>query len=108
MGRTGRKRDTEQRSGTYAEEMVDQLGTKNTSPEEKSRDLMLQDVLQAITASRVALEGKIDTLATDLTVLGDDHCRLAEKVATTDRQLKELLPEVKGTTTTAQQTEKQI
>ncbi|KAJ1155861.1 hypothetical protein NDU88_008586 [Pleurodeles waltl] len=73
--------------------MTDRPGPKNTSPEEKSGDPMLQDVLRAITAARVALEGKIDALATDLTVLRDDHRRLAEKVATTDRQLKELLPE---------------
>ncbi|KAJ1215943.1 hypothetical protein NDU88_003549 [Pleurodeles waltl] len=108
MGRTGRKRDVEQRSGTYAEEMEDRPGPKNTSPEEKSRDPMLQDVLWAITVSRVALEGKIDALATDLTVLRDNHRRLAEKIATTDRQLKELLPEVKDITTKTQQMEKQI
>ncbi|KAJ1170946.1 hypothetical protein NDU88_002817 [Pleurodeles waltl] len=106
MGRTGRKRDVEQRSGTCAEEMTDRVGPKNTSPEEQEGDPMQQDVLRAITASRVALEGKIDALATELTVLRDDHRRLAEKIATTDRQLKELLPEVKDTTTKTQQMEK--
>ncbi|KAJ1152211.1 hypothetical protein NDU88_004988 [Pleurodeles waltl] len=99
MGRTGRKRDGEQRSENCMEEMTDRPGSKNTSSEEQSGDPTLQDVLRAITASRVALEGKIDALATDLTVLRDDHHRFAEKVTTTDRQLKELLPEVKDTTT---------
>ncbi|KAJ1203287.1 hypothetical protein NDU88_007075 [Pleurodeles waltl] len=108
MGRIGRKRDMEQRSGTCAEEMTDRPGPKNTSPEDQSGDPTLQDVLRAITASRVALEGKIYALVTDLTVLRDDHRRLAEKVATTDRQLKELLPEVNDTTTKTQEMEKQI
>ncbi|KAJ1097484.1 hypothetical protein NDU88_002602 [Pleurodeles waltl] len=108
MGRSGQKRDVEPRSGTHAEEMVDRPGPKSTSPEEKRGDPMLQDVVRAATASRVALEGKIYALVTDLTVLRDNHRRLAEKVATTDRQLKELLPEVKDDTTKAQQMEKQI
>ncbi|KAJ1105514.1 hypothetical protein NDU88_002920 [Pleurodeles waltl] len=81
--------------------MTDRPGPKNISPEEQSRDPTLQDELRAITA----LEGKIDALATDLTFLRDDH-RRAKKVATTDRQLKELLPEVKDTTTKTQQLEK--
>ncbi|KAJ1121997.1 hypothetical protein NDU88_000503 [Pleurodeles waltl] len=88
--------------------MADRPGPKNTSPEEMSWDPTLQDILLAITASQVVLEGKIDALATDLMVRRDDYRRLAEKVATTDRQLKELLPEVKDTTTTARQMEKQI
>ncbi|KAJ1193654.1 hypothetical protein NDU88_002950 [Pleurodeles waltl] len=106
MGKTGQKRDVEQKSGTVAEEMADLRGTQNTSPEGKCGDPTLQDMLQAITASHVALEGKIDALATDLTVLRDDHHRLAEKVATTDRQMEELLPEGKDTTKMAQQMEK--
>ncbi|KAJ1176140.1 hypothetical protein NDU88_001423 [Pleurodeles waltl] len=74
MERTSRKRDMEQRSGSLAAEVADQPAAKNIFPEGKSMDPTLQDVLQAITASLVALEGKIDALATDLTVLRDDHC----------------------------------
>ncbi|KAJ1191009.1 hypothetical protein NDU88_000326 [Pleurodeles waltl] len=88
--------------------MADLRGTQNASPEEKCGDPTLQDVLQAVTASRGALEGKIDALATDLTVLRDDHRRLAEKVATADRQMEELWPEFKDTTKMAQQMEKRI
>ncbi|KAJ1156430.1 hypothetical protein NDU88_009149 [Pleurodeles waltl] len=61
-------------------------------------DPTLQDVLLAISASRVTLEGKIDALASDLMVLMDDHRRLAEKVTTTDKQLEELRPEIKDNT----------
>ncbi|KAJ1203447.1 hypothetical protein NDU88_007233 [Pleurodeles waltl] len=88
--------------------MTDRPGSKNTSPEEQSGNPMLQDVLRAITTSRVALEGTIDALATDPTVLRDDHRRSAEKVTTTDMQLKELLPDVNDTTAKTQQMEKQI
>ncbi|KAJ1136638.1 hypothetical protein NDU88_003053 [Pleurodeles waltl] len=47
----------------------------------------------ALTASREALEGKIDALATVLTILRDNYRRLAEKVYTTEKQVKELLPQ---------------
>ncbi|KAJ1096536.1 hypothetical protein NDU88_001672 [Pleurodeles waltl] len=107
-GKTGHKREAEQKSGTPTGEMTDLGGTQNTSPGEKRLDPTLQDILQAITASRVALEGKIDALATDLTVLRDDHRRLAEKVATADRQMEELRPEIKDTVKMAQQMEKRI
>ncbi|KAJ1188529.1 hypothetical protein NDU88_005290 [Pleurodeles waltl] len=93
MGKVGRRRDIEQKGGSPAEAQAVPPEPRNDASGEGRADPTLQDVLQAITASRVALEGKIDALATDLTVLRDDHRRLAEKVSTTDRQLKELLPE---------------
>ncbi|KAJ1144598.1 hypothetical protein NDU88_010896 [Pleurodeles waltl] len=93
MGKVGRRRDMEQKGGSSTEAQADPSDPRNGASGEGGDDPTLQDVLQAITASRVALEGKIDALATDLTVLRDDHRRLAEKVSTTDRQLKELLPE---------------
>ncbi|KAJ1163350.1 hypothetical protein NDU88_003809 [Pleurodeles waltl] len=76
--------------------------------EKEKEDPPLQDVLQAMTASRVALEGKIDALATDLTVLRDDHFPLAEKVNTMDKQLEELRPEIKDNTKLTHQMEKRI
>ena len=47
----------------------------------------LADILQAITSSREALETKIDTLATAMGLLQDDHHWLAERVTTTEREL---------------------
>ncbi|KAJ1154003.1 hypothetical protein NDU88_006760 [Pleurodeles waltl] len=52
----------------------------------------LQDVLQAIAASRTALEVKIDTLSIDLGLLRDDHCRLAEWVTATEREISVTTP----------------
>ncbi|KAJ1139587.1 hypothetical protein NDU88_005956 [Pleurodeles waltl] len=97
MGEVGRRKDIKQKEGTTAETMADLGGTKSTHPVEKTGDPTLQGVLQAITVSREALEGKLDALATDLTILRDDHCRLAEKVYTTEKQVKEFLPEIKDT-----------
>ncbi|KAJ1119370.1 hypothetical protein NDU88_007556 [Pleurodeles waltl] len=108
MGKTGRQKDAEQKNGASAEALAGLRGTKNTLPEENNGDPTLQDVLQAITASGKALEGKTDALASDFTVLRDDHRHLAERLATTDKQIKELLPEVKDTTKVAQQMEKRI
>ncbi|KAJ1180949.1 hypothetical protein NDU88_006160 [Pleurodeles waltl] len=68
----------EQRSGSLTAEMADQPAAKKIFPEGKSGDPTLQDVLRAITASREALEGKIDALAMYLAVLRDDHCRMAK------------------------------
>ncbi|KAJ1217069.1 hypothetical protein NDU88_004664 [Pleurodeles waltl] len=93
MGKVGRRRDMEQKSGSSAEAQADPPDPRNDASREGRDDPTLQDVLQAIMASCVALEGKIDALASDLTVLRDDHRHLAEKVSTTDKQLKELLPE---------------
>ncbi|KAJ1185672.1 hypothetical protein NDU88_002462 [Pleurodeles waltl] len=70
--------------------------------------LCYEDVLLAISACRVALEGKIDALASDLMVLRDDHRRLAEKVTATDKQLEELHPEIKDNTSMTRQMEKRI
>ncbi|KAJ1082383.1 hypothetical protein NDU88_002551 [Pleurodeles waltl] len=93
MGKIGRKKDTEQKDGAAADAMVGPRVTKNTLPVEKTRDPTLQDVLQAITASCEALEWKMYALATDYTILRDDHRHLAKKVATTENQVKKLLPE---------------
>ncbi|KAJ1131664.1 hypothetical protein NDU88_009999 [Pleurodeles waltl] len=57
----------EQNSGSSAEAQADPSDPRNEASREGRDDPTLQDVLQAITASRVALEGKIDALATDLT-----------------------------------------
>ncbi|KAJ1104621.1 hypothetical protein NDU88_002031 [Pleurodeles waltl] len=54
----------------------------------------LRDILQAITATREALETKIDTLATDLGLLRDDHRRLAERIATADREIADIPPAI--------------
>ncbi|KAJ1136989.1 hypothetical protein NDU88_003402 [Pleurodeles waltl] len=85
MGKVGRRRDMEQKGGPLAEALADPPDPRTSG--EGRGDPTLQDVLQAITASCVTWEGKIDALATDLTVLRDDHRRLAKKVSTTDRQL---------------------
>ncbi|KAJ1155696.1 hypothetical protein NDU88_008425 [Pleurodeles waltl] len=79
MGKVGRRRDMEQKGGPSVEALADPPDPRNGASGEGRGVPTLQDVLQAITASRVALEGKIDALATDLTVLRDDHRRLAEK-----------------------------
>ncbi|KAJ1190971.1 hypothetical protein NDU88_000288 [Pleurodeles waltl] len=68
----------------------------------------LQDVMQAITASRTALEEKIDSLASDFSVLRDDHRRLAERVTSAEKQLKELGPEIEGASKISRQMEKII
>ncbi|KAJ1192223.1 hypothetical protein NDU88_001535, partial [Pleurodeles waltl] len=62
----------EQKGGSSAEAQADPPDPRNGASGEGRDDPTLQDVLQAIAASRVALEGKIDALATDLTVLRDD------------------------------------
>ena len=59
---------------------------------EKNGGPSLTDIMQAITASREALETKIDTLATDMGLLRDDHRRLAERVTTTEREITEVSP----------------
>ncbi|KAJ1100921.1 hypothetical protein NDU88_005996 [Pleurodeles waltl] len=64
----------------------------HTVPEIESTTSTLQDVLQAIAASRTALEVKIDTLSIDQVLLQDDHKRLAERVTTTERDLADANP----------------
>ncbi|KAJ1207456.1 hypothetical protein NDU88_002847 [Pleurodeles waltl] len=110
MGKTGRRCDTDCNTGHPAKAFPEQEDlTKLTPGEEKEKEEpTLQGVMQAITASRVALEGKIDALATDLTVPRDDHRRLAEKVNTTDMQLEELRPEIKDNSKLTHQMEKLI
>ncbi|KAJ1090105.1 hypothetical protein NDU88_003243 [Pleurodeles waltl] len=43
--------------------------------------------LQDIVASRKELEVKIDTIATDLGILRDDHRKLTDRVSSTERTL---------------------
>ncbi|KAJ1109410.1 hypothetical protein NDU88_006771 [Pleurodeles waltl] len=82
MGKTGRRRDTDNTIDLSAKTLSEREDPRKSAPGERkeSDEPTLQDVMQAIITSRVALEGKIDSLASDLTVLRDDHCRLAEKV----------------------------
>ncbi|KAJ1143326.1 hypothetical protein NDU88_009636 [Pleurodeles waltl] len=59
-------------------------------PEKTPGSTTLQDILQAITASQEVLEGKPDSLATNMRLLHDGHRRLADWVTTTENTLKEI------------------
>ncbi|KAJ1083134.1 hypothetical protein NDU88_003294 [Pleurodeles waltl] len=73
--------------------MVD--GTSGpTPPPETYKETTLNTILQAIAASREALELKIDTMVTDLGLLRDGICHLAETVATTERTLEDISTEM--------------
>ncbi|KAJ1108496.1 hypothetical protein NDU88_005872 [Pleurodeles waltl] len=63
MGKVGRRRDVELKGGPSAEALAAPLESGNVSPGEGRGDPTLQDILQAITACRMALEGKINALA---------------------------------------------
>ncbi|KAJ1128686.1 hypothetical protein NDU88_007061 [Pleurodeles waltl] len=54
----------------------------------------LQDVLQAIVASREALEVKNNMLGIDLGILRVDHRRISERVTATEREISETIPTV--------------
>ncbi|KAJ1207874.1 hypothetical protein NDU88_003264 [Pleurodeles waltl] len=98
MGKIGRKKDTE----------VKDESNVSALPGSQARDPTLQDILQAITASCEVLGGKIDALATDLTILRDDHRRLGEKVAMAEKQIEEILPSVSKAANAICKMEKQI
>ncbi|KAJ1159918.1 hypothetical protein NDU88_000422 [Pleurodeles waltl] len=66
-------------------------GTVNKAPTERPpASSTLQDILQAITASREALKTKTDTLATDVGILREDQKQLAERVTLVERDLAEI------------------
>ncbi|KAJ1095557.1 hypothetical protein NDU88_000719 [Pleurodeles waltl] len=90
----------------YCKRHVGTTGNQEHPPCGGDQDPTLQDILQAITASREILERKIDALATDLTILRDDHRRLSEKVSTTGKQVKEILPKINDTTKNMSKMEK--
>ncbi|KAJ1136690.1 hypothetical protein NDU88_003105 [Pleurodeles waltl] len=50
----------------------------------------LADILQAITATRNALETKIDTLVAEYGLLKDDHRCLAERVTMMEREVTDI------------------
>ncbi|KAJ1163818.1 hypothetical protein NDU88_004270 [Pleurodeles waltl] len=62
--------------------------------------------LQAKTATHEVLEGKIGALATELTILRDNHRRLDEKVSTTEKLVKEILTKISDTTKNISKMEK--
>ena len=91
MGKPSRKKDQEGEGtsgGNISEpsERVDGTAARRPSSEGPT----LADIMQAITASREALETKIDTLATDMGILRDDHRRLSERVTTVEREMTEV------------------
>ncbi|KAJ1188007.1 hypothetical protein NDU88_004772 [Pleurodeles waltl] len=88
MGKVRRKKDTT----LPADE---ELSTEESA----QHGLTLRDVIQAIKATIEALETKIDTLGMDLSLLRDDHHRLVERVATTEREVVEIPPAVADLTT---------
>ncbi|KAJ1193978.1 hypothetical protein NDU88_003273 [Pleurodeles waltl] len=65
-----------------------------TSAEAEPSAPTLQDVLQAIAASREALEVKIDILSIDLGLLRSDNRLLSESVTATEREISKAIPTV--------------
>ncbi|KAJ1217796.1 hypothetical protein NDU88_005384 [Pleurodeles waltl] len=104
----GLKKDAEVKEESNVSAFPGSQRTNRTHPMEKTGDPTLQEFLQAITASHDVLEGKIDALATDLTILRDDHHHLGEKVATAEKQIEEILPSVSEAAKTIRKMQKQI
>ena len=63
-------------------------------PLPEALQLHLDKVLEAITASKEALEHKIESVVMDVNILRTEHKKVAEKVKANDIQLEELKPEV--------------
>ena len=55
----------------------------------------LDMILNAIERARERLESKIDEVTVGLTLLRDDHKKLADRVAQTERSIREVQPQVK-------------
>ncbi|KAJ1129925.1 hypothetical protein NDU88_008285 [Pleurodeles waltl] len=110
MGKPSRRRETDNTRDISDNTPPEQeVVRKSPSEDERTpKEPTLNDVMQAITASRTALEEKIDSLASDFSVLRDDHRRLAERVTSAKKQLKELGPEIQGTSKRLRQMEKRI
>ena len=96
MGKTTRRKE----AGVFEPGQEEQIGDhqqegavmRNTEVKEGPS---LADIMQAIKASREALESKIDTLATDMGLLRDDHRKLTERVASTEKEITGMSPELK-------------
>ncbi|KAJ1100396.1 hypothetical protein NDU88_005482 [Pleurodeles waltl] len=87
MGKPSRRRETNNTrdisDNTHPEQEVVR---KSPSEDERTpKETTLHYVMQAITASRTALEENIDSLASDFSVLRDDHWRLAERVSSAEK-----------------------
>ncbi|KAJ1148725.1 hypothetical protein NDU88_001553 [Pleurodeles waltl] len=110
MGKPSRRRETDStRDISDSTPPEQEVVRKSPSGDERTpKEPTLQDVMQAITASRTALEEKIDSLALDFSVLRDDHRRLAERMTFAEKQMKELGPEIQGTSKILRQMEKRI
>lgn len=89
MGRTQKKRRFTARSvaapGTHSDEEDD--APETNGGDLTSRKPTLSD-MQAITASREALEGKIDAIGTDLSLLKDDHRKLEDRVSSNEKDVR--------------------
>ena len=93
MGKSTRQKEM----GTIEAGQDDQEGSlrptdTGTAQSLRTEGPSLADILQAITTSREVLETKIDTLATDMGLLRDNHRRLAERVTTNEREMSEVSP----------------
>ncbi|KAJ1187086.1 hypothetical protein NDU88_003865 [Pleurodeles waltl] len=87
MGKPSRRREADNtRDVSDSTPPEQEVVRKFSSVEERTpKEPTLQDVMHAITASRTALKEKIDSLASDFSVLRDDHRRLAERVTSAEK-----------------------
>ncbi|KAJ1135409.1 hypothetical protein NDU88_001849 [Pleurodeles waltl] len=82
-----KKREEHYQDGTSA---TRQLGQSQSAGPQEGRDpqvTTLDTVLLAIKESRKAIERKIDNLTIDLSLLRDDHRKLAERVGTNEKTI---------------------
>ncbi|KAJ1160503.1 hypothetical protein NDU88_001005 [Pleurodeles waltl] len=108
MGKIRCKKGVEAKDESIVSPWPGSQVTNRTHLMEKMGDPTLQEILQAITASREVLEGNIDAFAADLIILSDDHRRLGEKLTLAAKQIEEILPSVSNAAKTISKMEKQI
>ena len=93
MGKITRRKDAGVNESSQDEQTGEhQQGGTGVRQTEKSEGPSLTDIMQAINASREALESKIDTLATDMGLLRDDHRKLADRVTSAEKDITVIAP----------------
>lgn len=65
------------------------------TPQELSLSEKMDKVLAAIEHSRVSIEERLGSITTDITLIRDDHRKLAEKVSEGEKALISMQPAVK-------------
>ncbi|KAJ1217088.1 hypothetical protein NDU88_004683 [Pleurodeles waltl] len=79
------------------------LPTDQTPPMDKL-DLILQEIRE----SKAAMETHLGTLAADINIIADEHCKLADRVHTTEKTLATLEPGLEEQVSITLQLRKQV